>query len=617
MQKGLGFFRVMATACIAASVAFGQTQIGNSGTYWQLTGTAPNQTLTISGTGDMPNYSFNNWGPWYSQRASIASVVIEAGVTSIGSAAFSGFGALTSVTIPSSVTSIYTGRTFDGCSKLTAITVDEDNANYASVDGVLFDKAKTTIIMFPVGKTGAFTIPNSVESIGGSAFPSTGLTAITIPSSVASIADRTFDNFGALTSITVDEDNANYASSDGVLFNKAKTTLIRCPSRKTGAYTIPESVTAIEQFSFYGCTGLTSINIPNSVTAIEQFSFYGCTGLTSINIPYSVTSIGSSVFMNCGTISRQIINFNVTPLTISDDVFSGTSTATINLFVPAQSLSAYEAANVWKNLNVVKMPIKLDNASAELAFGGESKTLEAEFDEGYTDDKTITWGSSNPAVVTVSGGVITPVSIGTATITAMLGDGFGGVCVVEVVKANPQYTTPTDLTAKVGQTLADVSLAEYTGWSWMNTAELVGEAGERTHKAKFTPADIANYNVIEDIDVKVVVSAATTPPIDTPIKNIQKSDGRVGIRLTSGNIVSDKAEFEVVLPNDKVLEVKAVIYDNTGNVVFEKTQNSTKFVWNLTNGAGRSVANGSYLIVAEAKGAKGTYAYSAKVGVKM
>jgi Leucine-rich repeat (LRR) protein len=102
----------------------------------------------------------------------------------------------------------------------------------------------------------------------------------------------------------------------------------------------------------------------------------------------------------------------------------------------------------------------------------------------------------------------------------------------------------------------------------------------------------------------------------TPIYNTQKSDGRTGIRL-SKNIVSDKAEFYVILPNDdKVLEVKAVIYDNVGNVVFEKVERGAKLSWNLTNIAGRNVANGSYLIVAQARGAKGTYAYSAKVGVK-
>jgi len=104
-----------------------------------------------------------------------------------------------------------------------------------------------------------------------------------------------------------------------------------------------------------------------------------------------------------------------------------------------------------------------------------------------------------------------------------------------------------------------------------------------------------------------------------PIKgnNIQKSDGRVGIRLTSGNIVSQKAEFEVILPdNDKVQKVKTVIYDNTGNVVFDRVERGARVSWNLTNNAGRNVANGTYLIIAEARGAKGSYTYSAKVGVK-
>jgi hypothetical protein len=186
-----------------------------------------------------------------------------------------------------------------------------------------------------------------------------------------------------------------------------------------------------------------------------------------------------------------------------------------------------------------------------------------------------------------------------------------------IAKANPQHTAPTGLTAKVGQTLADVSLTAHTGWSWMNPAEAVGEVGERTHKAKFTPTDAANYNVLTDIDVKVAVSAATpTPPIDTPIRDIKKSDGRFGVKFTSGNIVSDKAEFVVILPNDKAAEVRAVIYDNTGNVVFEKIERGAKVSWNLTNIAGRAVANGTYLRVAEARWAQGRYAYLAKVGVK-
>ena len=63
-------------------------------------------------------------------------------------------------------------------------------------------------------------------------------------------------------------------------------------------------------------------------------------------------------------------------------------------------------------------------------------------------------------------------------------------------------------------------------------------------------------------------------------------------------------------------QINLVVYDNAGNAVFEKTQNNAKFVWDLTNNAGRNVANGSYLIIAEARGLKGNYAYSAKIGVK-
>jgi flagellar hook assembly protein FlgD len=71
------------------------------------------------------------------------------------------------------------------------------------------------------------------------------------------------------------------------------------------------------------------------------------------------------------------------------------------------------------------------------------------------------------------------------------------------------------------------------------------------------------------------------------------------------------------LPNDKVSQVKVVIYDNTGNVVFERSEKKDKFSWNLTNSAGRNVANGTYLAVAEVKGGSGkTYVYSAKLGIK-
>jgi len=111
----------------------------------------------------------------------------------------------------------------------------------------------------------SITIPNSITNIGkGAFFGCTGLTSITIPASVTSIGDRVFLDSTSLAAINVDAGNTNYSSEQGILYNKDKTLLIQYPGGKTGAFTIPNSVTDIGRYSaFKGCTSLTSINIPN------------------------------------------------------------------------------------------------------------------------------------------------------------------------------------------------------------------------------------------------------------------------------------------------------------------------------------------------------------------
>ena len=119
-------------------------------------------------------------------------MTIPSSVTGIGNYAFWGCTSLTSVTFPSSVTS-FGGLAFSGCTSLTAITVDVDNSTYGSVDGVLFNKSQTTLILCPQGKTGNYTIPGSVTNIGIYAFVGcTSLTSVTIPGSVTRIEDRAF-----------------------------------------------------------------------------------------------------------------------------------------------------------------------------------------------------------------------------------------------------------------------------------------------------------------------------------------------------------------------------------------------------------------------------------------
>jgi len=274
----------------------------------------------------------------------LTSVTIGNSVTSIGSQAFSGCTGLTSVTIPSSVTSIRNAA-FEGCSAL--ITVDANNPNYSSKDGILFDKNQTTLIQCPISIKGSYIIPSSVTSIASDAFCNCrSLTSVTIPSSVTSIGDYAFAFCSAL--ITVDANNPNYSSKDGILFDKKQTTLIQCPISIKGSYAIPNSVTFIGTSAFAYCSSLTSVSIPSSVTSIGSDAFSGCSGLTSITIPSSVTSIGGVAFIDCSGLT-SIYAYPTVPVNLSSSpsVFGGVNANTCTLYVPKGSLSSYQAANQW------------------------------------------------------------------------------------------------------------------------------------------------------------------------------------------------------------------------------------------------------------------------------
>ena len=295
----------------------------------------------------------------------IGEITIPDSVTSISDYAFNDCTSLTSVTIPDSVTSI-DDWTFSSCTSLTSIEVSGNNKNYSSADGVLFNKDKSELITYPAGKTDSeyvipnsvtrigryafsgcksltsitipdsvtsigdyafegctsltsITIPNSVTSIGNSAFSGCeSLTNIIIPDSVTSIGSGAFENCTSLKSIEVSENNKNYSSADGVLFNKDKTELITYPAGKTDSeYVIPNSVTSIGYSAFENCTSLTSVTIPDSVTSIDYSAFENCTSLTSVTIPNDVTSIGYGVFQGCTSLTSVTIPNSVTSIDYS------------------------------------------------------------------------------------------------------------------------------------------------------------------------------------------------------------------------------------------------------------------------------------------------------------
>ena len=301
-------------------------------------------------------------GSAFENCSSLTSITIPDSATSIGIGAFVGCSSLTSIMIPDNVTYIG-GAVFADCSSLTEIKVSTQNAKYVSVNGVLYNKDKTTIMCYPAGKkdknykildgvteicTSAFngcssltsiTIPDSVTEIGVSAFSGcSSLTGITIPDSVTRIDMSTFRGCSSFTSITIPDNvtyidiwafngctgltaidvkagNNNYTSVNGVLFNKDKTELICYPAGKTDkSYNIPNCVTNVGGWAFDGCTSLTSITIPDSVTEIDWSAFEGCTSLTSITIPDSVTEIGWSAFEGCTSLKSITIPSSVTSI---------------------------------------------------------------------------------------------------------------------------------------------------------------------------------------------------------------------------------------------------------------------------------------------------------------
>ena len=314
-------------ATAATSGDFGE----NSCLHWEVsTGVLSGKTLTISGTGAMPDFDFpnGNLAPWWNYEAlgmltsfgnfklegELKKVVIKDGVTNVSDYALFFLPAATQVTLPESVTSI--GRYgIAMCSKLTGMSIP---------------KGVTGIGDFGLAGNGltAVTLPDGLQSLGRGAFDScASLTNTTLPAAITAVPGKCFADCTKLLNVKY----AGTVTAIGDLAFESCKALTAAP--------IPETVTAIGASAFTGCTALTDVTIPAGVSTIPEDCFRGCTALTDIDLPGTVTHVGHNAFTGC-TALKDVRCYGAAPA-----VEPGSSEA--HSFEPATVTIHYNPAMNW------------------------------------------------------------------------------------------------------------------------------------------------------------------------------------------------------------------------------------------------------------------------------
>ena len=469
--------------------------------------------LTISGSGDMSDYSYNyNQGaPW--KKSLVKIISISKGVTSIGDFAFYNCSGLTNVTIPESVTSIGYSA-FYGCSGLTNVT-----------------------------------IPESVTSIGYSAFyDCSGLTNVTIPESVTSIGDFAFYGCSGLTSAGSIGGGYDYEFGwkDKIPDNAF------CGCSRLTSVTMPESVTSIGDAVFHHCIGLTNVAIPESVTSIGFYAFEDCWRLTNVTIPESVTSIGSYAFYGCSGLINVFYGGNEedwAKISVGSDNFALTN-ATIhyNSNKSAGNISTFTLSRTATG--AVNDTI---NISGEITL---SDDIEASSDTLQKEIDNIQWTTSDKEIaeVTKCNGLnamdnrsaslmvyVTAYKEGTVTITGTTSNGLAKSCKVTVTEKGS------------GDEESDITLRHITGELKevnLNLSTVTIDNVEYAVTDTFSISDA--YKILLDSKCKTVVAILADNKVsrmdsvmDIPEAQVSLAVNPVALSYQDGSF--DKTELEVTV----------------------------------------------------------------------